>query len=161
VERGRLVQSNSSGFKVLGKSLTKPLDRLSKDGLIRYVVSLPLNSIPGVGTAFFLVFNGGLLHTCTKRVYSLSAQVSNPALDSTHVTSSSKTLIEQDERRSSRRGGVHILRTFFSPIPHPILNSRQIRSNSPSSQPRTRSRAVIQLDINHRGCSVGQQARKI
>jgi hypothetical protein len=58
VSRGRLVKSNSAGFKVLGKSLLKPLDRFSKEGLARYVISLPLNSIPLVGTAFFLIYNG-------------------------------------------------------------------------------------------------------
>jgi hypothetical protein len=58
VSRGRLVKSNSSGFKVLGKSILKPLDRLSKDGVVRYIISLPLNSIPLVGTVFFLVYNG-------------------------------------------------------------------------------------------------------
>ncbi|KAF4615072.1 hypothetical protein D9613_002851 [Agrocybe pediades] len=58
VERGREVRSNSSGFKVLGKSITKPLNRMSKDGILRYIISLPLNSIPGVGTALFLLFNG-------------------------------------------------------------------------------------------------------
>lgn len=58
VERGRQVRSSSSGFKVLGRSLTKPLSGFSKEGIVRYVLSLPLNSIPGVGTAFFLVYNG-------------------------------------------------------------------------------------------------------
>ncbi|KAF8964105.1 hypothetical protein BDZ97DRAFT_1660920 [Flammula alnicola] len=58
VEKGRQVRSSSSGFKVLGRSLTKPLNRFSKDGILRYVVSLPLNSIPGVGTALFLLYNG-------------------------------------------------------------------------------------------------------
>ncbi|KAF8163084.1 hypothetical protein B0H34DRAFT_694074 [Crassisporium funariophilum] len=58
VERGRQVKSNSSGFKVLGRSLTKPLNRFSKDGIVRYIISLPLNSIPGIGTALFLLYNG-------------------------------------------------------------------------------------------------------
>ncbi|KAF8197407.1 hypothetical protein BJ912DRAFT_846356 [Pholiota molesta] len=58
VERGRQIRSNSSGFKVLGKSLTKPLSKFSMDGILRYVISLPLNSIPGVGTALFLLYNG-------------------------------------------------------------------------------------------------------
>jgi hypothetical protein len=58
VRRGREVQSNSAGFKVLGKSLIKPLDRFSKEGIVRYIVSIPLNSIPVVGTVFFLIYNG-------------------------------------------------------------------------------------------------------
>ncbi|KDR81388.1 hypothetical protein GALMADRAFT_58777 [Galerina marginata CBS 339.88] len=58
VERGRQIRSSSSGFKVLGRSLTKPLDRFSKEGIVRYIISLPLNSIPAIGTALFLVYNG-------------------------------------------------------------------------------------------------------
>jgi hypothetical protein len=58
VSRCRQVKSNSAGFKVLGKSLLKPLDRFSKEGIERYIISLPLNSIPLVGTIFFLIYNG-------------------------------------------------------------------------------------------------------
>lgn len=58
VSRGRLVKSNRAGFKVLGKSLLKPFDRFSRDGVWRYILSLPLNSIPLVGTLFFLIYNG-------------------------------------------------------------------------------------------------------
>jgi uncharacterized protein involved in cysteine biosynthesis len=58
VEKGRLISSNSSGFKVIGKSITKPLNRLSTDNILRYIISLPLNSIPAVGTVLFLLYNG-------------------------------------------------------------------------------------------------------
>ncbi|TFK42803.1 hypothetical protein BDQ12DRAFT_597801 [Crucibulum laeve] len=57
VSRGREVRT-SSGFKTLGKSVTKPLNRLSKEGILRYIISLPLNSIPAVGTVLFLLYNG-------------------------------------------------------------------------------------------------------
>ncbi|KAF9257810.1 hypothetical protein L218DRAFT_975109 [Marasmius fiardii PR-910] len=58
VSRGRQVTSSSSGMKTLGKSFMKPLDRFSKDGVLRYLLSIPLNSIPVVGTLLFLLLNG-------------------------------------------------------------------------------------------------------
>lgn len=58
VSKGRVVTKSSSGIKKIGASVVKPLNRLSKDGLIRYLISLPLNAIPGIGTAIFLVYNG-------------------------------------------------------------------------------------------------------
>ncbi|KAJ3502016.1 hypothetical protein NMY22_g18730 [Coprinellus aureogranulatus] len=58
VEAGREITSTGGGVKKLGKSLAKPLDRFSPQSLIRYLVSLPLNSIPVVGTVLFLLYNG-------------------------------------------------------------------------------------------------------
>ncbi|KAK7043786.1 hypothetical protein VNI00_008398 [Paramarasmius palmivorus] len=59
VAKGRLVKGEqSSGIKTLGKSITKPLNRFSKEGIVRYLISIPLNSIPVVGTVIFLLFNG-------------------------------------------------------------------------------------------------------
>ncbi|THV08065.1 hypothetical protein K435DRAFT_177979 [Dendrothele bispora CBS 962.96] len=52
------ARGTSSGFKIVGKSLTKPLNRFSKEGLIRYILSIPLNSIPVAGTIIFLFYNG-------------------------------------------------------------------------------------------------------
>ncbi|KAJ7168068.1 hypothetical protein C8R43DRAFT_1157545 [Mycena crocata] len=40
------------------KGLSKPLGRFSKEGLLRYIVSLPLNLVPMVGTVLFLLYNG-------------------------------------------------------------------------------------------------------
>lgn len=57
VGRGREVKSRS-GIKTLGRSITKPLNRFSKEGILRYIVSLPLNSIPFVGTVMFFLYNG-------------------------------------------------------------------------------------------------------
>jgi len=57
VEQGREIQGQGKG-KSLGKSLMSPLNRFSKEGLITYLLSLPLNAIPVVGTVFFLLFNG-------------------------------------------------------------------------------------------------------
>ncbi|KAJ3890616.1 hypothetical protein GG344DRAFT_49110 [Lentinula edodes] len=58
VSSDRPVKSSRSGIKTIGKSVTKPLNRFSKDGLIRYIISLPLNSLPVVGTIVFLFYNG-------------------------------------------------------------------------------------------------------
>jgi len=60
VSRGRQL-SRSSGHKgvlKLGSSIMKPLNRFSKEGVVRYLVSLPLNAIPIMGTVFFLLYNG-------------------------------------------------------------------------------------------------------
>lgn len=57
VQRGREVKS-SNGVKTLGKSITRPLSRFSKAGIMRYIISLPLNALPFIGTALFLLYNG-------------------------------------------------------------------------------------------------------
>ncbi|KAF5372984.1 hypothetical protein D9758_001780 [Tetrapyrgos nigripes] len=54
----QLRKDNYSGFKTVGKSLKKPLNRFGRDGMIRYILSLPLNSLPVVGTVLFLFYNG-------------------------------------------------------------------------------------------------------
>jgi len=43
---------------VIGKTLRKPLNKFSTEGILRYLISLPLNSIPIVGTVVFLIWNG-------------------------------------------------------------------------------------------------------
>lgn len=59
VERGRTLKSGRGGGTVLGKSLLKPVSsKFSTEGLVRYIITLPLNFIPGVGTAVFLFLNG-------------------------------------------------------------------------------------------------------
>ena len=40
--------------------MLKPVSRFSPAELVRYIVSLPLSIVPGLGTAFFLVYNGNL-----------------------------------------------------------------------------------------------------
>ncbi|CAE6406996.1 hypothetical protein ACGC1H_002280 [Rhizoctonia solani] len=57
VSNGREV-TTQSGSKALGRLLLKPLDRFSKEGMVRYILSIPLNFIPVVGTVFFLGYNG-------------------------------------------------------------------------------------------------------
>lgn len=58
VERGRTVSKTRGGIRKLGKSVTAPLSRFGPAGIARYLVSLPLNALPGVGTALFLLYNG-------------------------------------------------------------------------------------------------------
>ncbi|GAA5975027.1 hypothetical protein JCM5350_004552 [Sporobolomyces pararoseus] len=59
VSQGRSINRNRSGGAVtLGKELLKPVKKLSAEGLVRYLITLPLNLIPGVGTAVFLALNG-------------------------------------------------------------------------------------------------------
>jgi len=58
VERGRQINDSGGKSKQLGRLLTKPLSRFSLDSMVRYVISLPLNFIPVVGTVVFLGFNG-------------------------------------------------------------------------------------------------------
>jgi len=57
VEQGREIQGQGKA-RTVGKSLMAPLNRFSKEGLVRYLLSLPLNAIPVVGTVFFLFYNG-------------------------------------------------------------------------------------------------------
>lgn len=58
VSKGRQV-NKQSGASSLGKSLLQPItSKYSTAGLVRYLLTLPLNAIPVVGTAFFLGYNG-------------------------------------------------------------------------------------------------------
>ncbi|BGP16926.1 hypothetical protein JCM10213_007371 [Rhodosporidiobolus nylandii] len=58
VAKGRTLNKQSGGV-TLGKSLLKPVtSKFSAQGLVRYLITLPLNLIPVVGTATFLLLNG-------------------------------------------------------------------------------------------------------
>ncbi|KAG8827875.1 hypothetical protein FRC19_011576 [Serendipita sp. 401] len=58
VSRGREMQSDGRHGKRIGKLLTKPLERFSKENIIRWLISLPLTAIPVVGPAAFFLYNG-------------------------------------------------------------------------------------------------------
>lgn len=60
VERQRKVKSNAAGDAIqrLGKLVSKPFERLSPQALVRYFMYLPLNFIPVVGTAVFVLLQG-------------------------------------------------------------------------------------------------------
>jgi len=61
IERGKNLTRTSSGrSSKIGKLMLKPVSRFSPAELMRYFISLPLSMVPGIGTAFFLVYNGNL-----------------------------------------------------------------------------------------------------
>ncbi|KAL2161194.1 hypothetical protein VTH06DRAFT_8413 [Thermothelomyces fergusii] len=58
VAEGREVKTRGDSIERLGKALKKPFERLSTDELVRYVMYLPLNFVPVVGTVTFLLLRG-------------------------------------------------------------------------------------------------------
>ena len=58
VREGREVKSGSDPMQKLGKILKSPFDKFSPKAIIRYVMYLPLNFIPGVGTIIFIALQG-------------------------------------------------------------------------------------------------------
>ncbi|KAJ4999446.1 Outer spore wall protein RRT8 [Colletotrichum sp. SAR 10_66] len=55
VKEGRQVRPGSDPMQKLGKILKNPFERFSPKALIRYLVYLPLNFIPIVGTGIFIL----------------------------------------------------------------------------------------------------------
>ncbi|RSH81170.1 uncharacterized protein EHS24_008607 [Apiotrichum porosum] len=58
VEKSRPVVKKANNARQLGRVLSRPLAKLSVDNMVRYLLTLPLNLIPVVGTVFFLGYNG-------------------------------------------------------------------------------------------------------
>lgn len=58
VSEGREVKSGSDPMQKLGKILKSPFEKFSPKALIRYLIYLPLNFIPVVGTAVFIFLQG-------------------------------------------------------------------------------------------------------
>jgi len=58
VTEGRQLKSGSDPIDRLGKILKSPFSRFSPKALVRYVMYLPLNFIPVVGTVMFILING-------------------------------------------------------------------------------------------------------
>lgn len=58
VAEGRELRSGGDSIQRLGKVLKSPFDRFSPKALVRYVMYLPLNFIPVVGTVAFILING-------------------------------------------------------------------------------------------------------
>ena len=54
VQEGREVKSGSDPVKKLGKVLRSPFTKLSPKAVVRYLIYLPLNFIPVVGTLIFI-----------------------------------------------------------------------------------------------------------
>ncbi|KAJ2903710.1 hypothetical protein MKZ38_009448 [Zalerion maritima] len=66
VAEGREVKSGADPMKKLGKLLKSPFEKFSPKALIRYILYLPLNFIPVVGTVIFVALQGrnrgGMIH---------------------------------------------------------------------------------------------------
>ncbi|KEF58546.1 uncharacterized protein A1O9_06472 [Exophiala aquamarina CBS 119918] len=58
VSEGRQVKAGGDNIARLGKLLKKPFAKFSPNAIIRYVLYLPLNFIPVVGTVIFIVLQG-------------------------------------------------------------------------------------------------------
>lgn len=58
VEDGRQVSSGSDNIARLGKLVKKPFAKFTPNALIRYLLYLPLNFIPVVGTFIFIILQG-------------------------------------------------------------------------------------------------------
>ncbi|KAK3396086.1 hypothetical protein B0T20DRAFT_358075 [Sordaria brevicollis] len=58
VSEGRELKSGRDPIQRLGKILKNPFQRFSPKALIRYVMYLPLNFIPVVGTVAFIILQG-------------------------------------------------------------------------------------------------------
>ena len=58
VARSRQVKSGSDPVAKLGKLIKRPFARFAPQAFIRYLLYLPLNFIPVVGTVMFIVLQG-------------------------------------------------------------------------------------------------------
>lgn len=60
VAKGREIRGQGESSTFLGKEMIKSglVDGLGREGALRYLITLPLNSIPGIGTVMFLIYNG-------------------------------------------------------------------------------------------------------
>lgn len=58
VSEGRQIKSGGDSIAKLGKIVKKPFAKFTPKALIRYVMYLPLNFIPVVGTVIFVVLQG-------------------------------------------------------------------------------------------------------
>ena len=58
VAEGRQVRPGSDPISKLGKIVKRPFERLAPKAIIRYLMYLPLNFIPVVGTVLFVILQG-------------------------------------------------------------------------------------------------------
>ena len=58
VEEGRQVNAGGDNIGRLGKLIKKPFVKFTPNAIIRYLLYLPLNFIPVVGTAIFIALQG-------------------------------------------------------------------------------------------------------
>ncbi|OHE95875.1 hypothetical protein CORC01_08872 [Colletotrichum orchidophilum] len=67
VREGRQLRPGSDPMQKLGKVLKSPFAKYSPKALIRYLIYLPLNFIPVVGTVIFISLQGKLLQSLSAR----------------------------------------------------------------------------------------------
>ena len=58
VSSGRQIQSGNDAVAKLGKLIKQPFAKFAPKALIRYLMYLPLNFIPVVGTVMFVILQG-------------------------------------------------------------------------------------------------------
>ena len=58
VEEGRQIQAGGDNIARLGKLVKKPFAKFTPNALIRYLLYMPLNFIPIVGTVIFIILQG-------------------------------------------------------------------------------------------------------
>jgi hypothetical protein len=58
VSEGRQVKAGGDSIARLGKLLKKPFQKFTPNAIIRYIIYLPLNFIPIVGTIIFILLQG-------------------------------------------------------------------------------------------------------
>ncbi|OAL40026.1 hypothetical protein AYO20_00444 [Fonsecaea nubica] len=58
VEEGRQIKAGGDNIARLGKLLKRPFAKFTPNAIIRYLIYLPLNFIPVVGTLVFIVLQG-------------------------------------------------------------------------------------------------------
>ena len=58
VEEGRQVNAGGDNIARLGKLIKKPFAKFAPNAIVRYLLYLPLNFIPVVGTAIFVILQG-------------------------------------------------------------------------------------------------------
>ncbi len=58
VSGGRQIQAGGDPMAKLGKLVKKPFTKFTPKAFIRYLMFLPLNFIPVVGTVLFVIFQG-------------------------------------------------------------------------------------------------------
>ena len=58
VSEGRQIKASGDSMARLGKLIKKPFAKFSPNAIIRYLIYLPLNFIPIVGTAIFIILQG-------------------------------------------------------------------------------------------------------
>ena len=58
VQAGRKLETTSGGGLALGRLLKRPFAKFTPEAIVKYLMWLPLNFIPVVGTVLFIIIQG-------------------------------------------------------------------------------------------------------